>query len=208
MHVGIGAVSHIVPVPLHPEGERKFPEQVLSGALRERVIENLGVLGIGPVKADLDARSQNLAILAVANVERIIVWPGVVSLPGVVAALKHEVGRPVIADNQDDVTLIAMLDGRQLAEVHAADPVLGNLQRGARLPGTFAQPLLADRWGKLRLADKRTETLDVPSSLALVVAKAVQVNDELRRWISADEEIELVAGPDARPRNESLDHCR
>src|SRR5262249_1348205 len=154
----------------------------------------LCVLGIGPVIADLDARSQNLAVLAIADVEGVIVGPGVVRLPGVVAALEHEVGRPVIADNEDDVTLIPMLDGRKLAEEHAPDPGLGNLQRGAWLPGTFAQPLFADRWGELRFAGKRTEALDVPSSLALVVAETVQVDDKLRRRIGTDEKIEFVAG--------------
>ena len=53
--VGVGVdvadVGDVVAVLLHPEGERELPEQEFAGALRERGVENLAVLAVGPVAA-------------------------------------------------------------------------------------------------------------------------------------------------------------
>src|SRR5262249_25262140 len=147
--------------------QRELPEEELAGALRQRIVKDLHVLAVGPVVADLDAGDEHFAVLAVVAVEGIGVGPGVVGLPGVVAALEDEVGQPIVADNEDDVALVAMLRRRQLAEVDTAHPVVGDLEGGAGLPLALAQALRADRRSGLGRAGKRSEPSHVPAALAL-----------------------------------------
>src|SRR5262249_36216359 len=154
------------------------------------------------IEADAHAADEHLAVLAIVGVQGVVVRPLVVSLPGVVRALKHEVRRAIIADDKDEVTLIAMALGRQLAKVDAADPDLRDLQGVARVPATFAQALLADARGRLCVALERPEFADVPAALALVVTKAVQVEGEVGGWRCADEEVDALGGPDAGARGE------
>ena len=80
------------------------------------------------------------------GVDRVVARPAVVGLPGVVGALEQDVGRAVVADDEDDVALPVGLDvgvdeRRQPAEVDAAGPVVGNRQRGRRLPPALVQVL-------------------------------------------------------------------
>src|SRR5262249_30176560 len=55
-------------------------------------------------------------------------------------------------------------------------------------------------------AVERAEAADVASALALVVAEAVDVEDERRRGVGADEDVEFVAGADAGSGAVALDH--
>src|SRR5262249_36109334 len=180
-----------------PERQRELPQQELARALRQRVVEDLHVLAVGSVEADLYARDEDLAVLAVVGVEGVAVRPAVVRLPGVVAALEKEVGRPVVADDEDDIALIAVLLRRQLAEVDAADPGLRDLEGDRPVPAALAQPEFADRRRLLRLAREGAEGGQVPAALALVVAEAVQLDAEIRRRVGADEKLDPFAGADA-----------
>src|SRR5262249_43860712 len=175
------------------------------GALRQRVVEDLRVLGIRAIVADLDAGRKNLAVLAVVDIERVVVGPRVIGLPGVVATLKDEVSRAVVAKDEDQVALIAVLDCGKLAEVDAAHPILGDFQRRAGFPLAFAQALLADGGRGLRLSRERAESLDVPPALALVITETIQVDHERRRRVGADVEVEFVAGANTGPRDKAFD---
>src|SRR5262249_8037828 len=168
MDIDIAAIGYIIAVLLHPEGEGKFPKQEFAGALRQRVVINLHVLAVGPVEADLYAGAQDDAVRSVVGVERIAVGPLVVSLPRVVAALEQEISRAVVADDEDDVTLIAMRGPGQFPQIHAAGPIPGNRKPRARFPLAFAQPLLADGRRGLDFAFERTQLPQVPAALALV----------------------------------------
>ena len=135
--VGVGVdvrdVGHVVAVLLHPEGERELPEQELARADRERGVEDLAVLAVGPVEARLDVRAPVPLLLAVV-VERELAGPAVVGVPGGVGALEQEVGPAVVADDEDDVALQPLALGRELAEVDAAGPVVGDRQRDGTAP--------------------------------------------------------------------------
>src|SRR5438034_10580498 len=98
MNVGVGAVGHVQAEPFHPVSKRKLPEKELARALRKGVVEDLHVLAVRSVVAHLHAADQNFTVLAIVGVERVIVRPLVVGLPGVVAALEKKVGGPIVAN--------------------------------------------------------------------------------------------------------------
>ena len=104
-HVAVGAVGHVVAVLLQPVGQRELERQELAGADRQRIVDDARVLrlaAVGPVEADVGPGA--LVALGV-RVDRVVVGPAVVGLPGVVAALEEDVGRAVVADDEDDVAL-------------------------------------------------------------------------------------------------------
>ena len=128
-HVAVRAIGHVVAVLLEPVGERELERQELAGADRERVVDDAGELrlaAVGAVEADVGPGA--LAPLGM-GVDRVVVGPAVVGLPGVVRALKEDVGRAVVADDEDDVALPVRLgvlvdERREPAEVDAAGPVV------------------------------------------------------------------------------------
>ena len=106
VRVEIGDVGDVVALLLHPEGQRKLPEQELAGALRERRIEDLPVLAIGPIEADGHAGPGVPVVRRRAViVERPQVRPAIVRRPGRVRALEQKVALPLIADDEDDIAL-------------------------------------------------------------------------------------------------------
>ena len=65
-------------------------------------------------------------------IERKLVRPSIVGLPGKVAALKEIIAAPIVAQNKDHITLPAFGRG-EFPEINAADPILGlQLQRKLR----------------------------------------------------------------------------
>ena len=148
-HVAVGAIGHVVAVLLEPVGQRELERQELARAERERVVDHglvLGLAAVGPVEADVGPGP--LTALGM-GVEGIVVRPAVVGLPGVVGALEQDVGRAIVADDEDDVALpvglgVVVGDGREPAQVDAAGPVAGDRQRRGRLPPA----LVAGSWGR------------------------------------------------------------
>ena len=67
----------------------------------------LRLAAVGAVEADVGPGA--LVALGV-GVDRVVVGPAVVGLPGVVGALEEDVGRAVVADDEDDVALPVGLD--------------------------------------------------------------------------------------------------
>ena len=147
------------------------------------------------------------------KVQRIVVGPAVVGLPGVVAALEKNVRRPVVPHDEDHVALPARHRGAvrqqsQTTEVNAADPVSGNLQGRRRLPLAFAQPPGPDLRIRLHPPRKRTERLHQPRTAAAVVAHPDNLDLEAPGRIGADHDVERLAGLDALARAIALDKRR
>ena len=128
MRVEIRDVRHVVAVLLQPVGQRELPEKELAGAGRERRVEDLAVLAVGPIEAHRDVVTPVPDVLAVV-VQRELVRPAVVGLPGRVGALEQEVGAAVVAHDEDHVALPAFPFGGELADIDAAQPGCGNFQR-------------------------------------------------------------------------------
>src|SRR5205823_4097824 len=106
-------------------------------------------------------------------VERELAGPSVVSVPGGVGDLEQEVSLAVVADDEDDVALKPLALGGELPQVDAADPVGGDHDRCAGLPGALAQPLGPDRRIGLDLAPDRPELVHEPAAVALVITQPV-----------------------------------
>ena len=51
VRVDVADVGDVVALLLHPEGQRKLPEQKLARALRQRRVDDLAILAVGPVPA-------------------------------------------------------------------------------------------------------------------------------------------------------------
>ena len=104
-HVAVGAIGDVVAVLLEPVGERELEREELARADGERVVDDAVVLGLAAVGAvEADVGPGALVALGV-GVDRVVVRPAVVGLPGVVGALEEDVGRAVVADDEDDVAL-------------------------------------------------------------------------------------------------------
>ena len=124
VNIGVRAIVHVVSLAFEPVGERKFPKEKFARTLRKGRVQNLAIFSVWAVVADADARLERPLALAVV-IEREVVRPAVISLPGIVAALEEKIGRAVVADNENDVALLArvgILVGEQLelAEIDAA----------------------------------------------------------------------------------------
>ncbi len=196
--VAVAAIGHVIAVLFEEVGQRLLERQELAGADRERVVDDSGVLRLAAVRP-VEAR-RHLACMGAARVgvERFVDGPAVVCLPGIVAALEQHVGLARVADDEDDVALpIRLVLGigqrRQPAEINAAHPVGGNLQRCRRRPAALAPPLLTDGRDRLRHALQRPERRHQPRALAAVVAGAEDLDLELRRRVGRDHDVERLA---------------
>merc|ERR1711964_177416 len=184
---------HIVALLLYPIGEREFPEKKLSRPHGRRSIDKttLTKIGVGTVKTHPPGIRTPGPLFSFSAIEDKLVTvvkrppvigPTIVGLPGQVAALKKQVARAVVAHDEDHVTLQAVLLGSEfalidafhllggeLAQIHAAQPVVGNLKFYRRFPLAFAQAILADRRIGLDLALYRIEFLHgTPAGAAIV----------------------------------------
>ena len=166
MGVDVRDVRHVVAVLLEPEGQRKLPEQELAGAVaerRQRRRQHVVVERVRPVEADLRARRRAPALL-LPVVERPPRGPAVVGLPGEVGHLEHQVGLAIVADDPDDVALVAGLLVGQLAEIDAAQPVGRNRDLERRAPACLHQLLVAfdGLWLRSRPAASRSVVIRRP----------------------------------------------
>ena len=124
-----------------PVRHREFKAEPFAGADRLRVLEDLRVHAVGSIKTDI---GPGPLVAFRIGVNRILVRPLVVGLPGVIAALKQNIGGAIVADNEDDVTLPITMSARvrkrrQPTDVNAARPVTGNVERDATFPFALAQ---------------------------------------------------------------------
>src|SRR5688500_15366468 len=95
-------------------------------------------------------------------VEREPIGPTVVGGPRVVAALEQNVGRTVVANDENDITLPIRLIAcrgkrRQSPKIDATRPVGGDRHRCARLPAALAQTVRSDGRDGLLTTLERTE---------------------------------------------------
>ena len=166
-HVAVRAIRHVVAVLLEPVSQRKLERQEFARAEGERVIDDavmLRLAAVGPVEADVGPGPLPSPRM---GVEREVVRPAVVGLPGIVGALEQDVGRAIVADDEDDVALPVRLgvpfdDRREPPEIDAAEPVGGNRQTDGRLPPALVQVLGAGRGDRLGLALERAERRHEP----------------------------------------------
>ena len=135
--------------------------------------------------------------------------PLVVGLPGVVTALKQHIRRAVIRHDENHVALpirlvLVLRDRRQAAEIHAAEPVCGNLQRRGRLPAALVQILRARLRRLLRKALKLAAILHQPRPLAAIVACAEDLQFESTRRSRGHQNPDLLTRLHTLPRAVTL----
>ena len=108
--IGVGIeirdVGDVVALRLEPERDGKFPKEKFAGALGEWRVEDLAVLAVGTIEADVNIAAPIPFAFAIV-VEGELGGPAVVGVPGGVAALESEVGSAIVADDEDDVVLPA-----------------------------------------------------------------------------------------------------
>src|SRR5262249_46045215 len=172
IRVGIhGAqVGNVVPGLLHPESKRKFPQQKRPRTLRQVFLLRspeflLPVLAVRPDETDADFGADvPWMTWAAIVVHGPVVGPAIVRLPGSITTLKEKITGPIVADDEDDITLQLVAFGGQLAQVNTAGPVLRNGQRRGGLPATPPQAFEAHPRGRMNLAPKRPQPYDVPGA--------------------------------------------
>ena len=196
-HVAVAAIGDVQPFPFQPVAQWVLPEQELPRPHRKGEIGEHGELGVGPVEAGRHAGMMGSLGM---GVERVIVGPAVVGLPGVVRALEEQVRRPPVPDDEDHVALPVGLVPRrersELAQIDSAGPVLGDLEFEARFPPALAQPIGPDLRQGLGLALQRPRRLHQTSAVATVVAHPVDVEAEGAGGFGADEDGEGFTGLD------------
>ena len=138
------------------------------------------------------------------GVEAVAVRPLVVCLPGVVAALEKEIRRPVVAHDEDDVTLPVWFGflvghGGESAEVNTARPVIWDSNCRRRFPFATAHSLVADGRLGLRLAIERPEGFHESRSTSAVVAHSENLDGELDRRLRAHHHVNFLARLDRLP---------
>src|ERR1043165_8668619 len=104
MCIEIRDVTDVVPSRLEPIRERKFPKEPFTRAGRKRRIEDLAILPVGAVVADVDATTPVPLLVAVV-VKRELARPAIVGLPGVVRTLEQKISLALIAHDEDQVAL-------------------------------------------------------------------------------------------------------
>src|SRR5690606_34164461 len=102
--------------------------------------------------------------------------------------LEDQVGRPVVAHDKDHIALPSAALGRELADIHAAEPVVGNAQFGARLPRAVAKTLFSNGRIGLLAAGEGAKLVHQSSAIAPVVSQAIDVEREARGRARADVE--------------------
>src|SRR5262249_20841594 len=80
-----------------------------------------------------------------------------------------------------------------------------NPDRRARFPLTIAHAFLADRRIRLRRPFEGTEAQQVSSARTAVIAHAINLEGERRRWGCTQLDVNLLAGADAGSRTVAFD---
>jgi hypothetical protein len=178
--IDVRAVGDVVAFLFEPVAQRVFPQQKLAAAHALRVVEDLHILAVGPVKAATDARRMRRARI---GVERFVHRPAVVGLPGVVAALEEDVRRAVVFDDEDDVALPVGFvggfgHGRETAKIDAAGPVGGNGECGEASHWHSRSRLSPISGTGCSLPIERAERGHQARARAVVVAHAEDVDGE------------------------------
>src|SRR5260370_38662945 len=112
-------------------GQRKLPKQELARASREPRIENLAVLAVRPIKADLNIRSPIPFLLAIV-IQSEMVGPAVVSRPGRARALEQKIGSAGMSNDAEKINLHSPWLARRLPHGNTPHPVSRNV--GAQAP--------------------------------------------------------------------------
>ena len=192
MRVAVRDIGDVVALLLHPIGQGKFPQQPFSRPQRQRSVENLAVFAVRAIETDQHV-APPIPLAVTIVVERELIGPAIVGLPGVIAALEQKIGLPIVAHDEDHVALQTAVQGGQLAEIDTAQPIGRNRQLGRRLPLAVAQPFRADLGLRLGSAGKLAQLLDQPPAVTAVVTGAKNVERKFRRRVGADEKLDRVA---------------
>jgi len=168
-------------------GDGKFPKEKFAGALRKWCVENLAILAVGTIEADVNIAAPIPFALAVV-VEGELGRPAVIGAPSGVAALEREIGAAIVAHDEDDVGLKLSAEFGELAEINAAGPIARDAERGARRPLAIAEAFGSDGWIRLCDATQFAERMDFARTGAAVITHAKKIEGEVRGGIGADRE--------------------
>ena len=129
------------------------------------------------------------------RVDRIVIGPLVVGLPGIVGALKQNLCRAIIANDENHVALPVSLrriffDQTQPTEIDSAHPVAGNRQCRRRGPAAFSQMLFAEFGSRLFDTGKRTKSFHQPSAASTVITGTKDLDLERMWWIGRHHDVD------------------
>lgn len=99
--------------------------------------------------------------------------------------------------DEDDVALVAVGGAGEFSEIHAADPVVGDLEGDGFFPLAFSDAVGAGFGSGLRGDGEVGDLVDVATAVSGVVAHAVEIDGDFGGGIGAQEDIEGLAGGDA-----------
>src|SRR4029077_19372662 len=133
MRIEVRDVSHIITLSFQPVCQGKLPKKPLTGASREWCIKDLTVFSIRPIETHVDTWPAPPHLLPVV-IQRELVRPTVIRLPRDVRTLKNDIGRTIISDDENDITLQPLAQRSEFPKVNTAQPVLRNLKGRTRLP--------------------------------------------------------------------------
>ena len=204
----IGAVADVVTVPFEPVDKRIFPQQEFAGTQRERMIHHLGVLGVRPIKTGAHTGDERFLVRAVVVVQRVVLGPLVVGLPGIRAALEENISRAIVCNNKNDVALVAVVSGRKLAQIDTRWPVGRNTEFRKGIPSTRAQALVGNRWCGLRPARKRPKLGHAAGTQTLIIAHAEDIDRDRTGLLHTGEKRYLLTGAHAGARSVAFDQRR
>src|SRR5207244_3113473 len=117
-----------------------------------------------------------------------------------VGTLEQEIRPPVIAYDENNVTLQFPALGSELPKIDSADPVTRNANRSAGLPPAISHALIADGRIGLRLASEWPEAFHVARPGSAIVAQPVDLDAESRRRVGANVHFQRLAIPQAGAR--------
>jgi hypothetical protein len=134
----------------------------------------LRLASIGPVKAHVGPGALDSPRV---GVNREMIWPAVIGLPGVVGALEEDVCGPFVTNDEDDVALPVRLfllinERREPSDINAARPVLRNSEACAGFPEAFVDVFDTGFRNGLCFALKGSKRLDESRPSPAVIAQA------------------------------------
>src|SRR6185312_7982142 len=94
--------------------------------------------------------------------------PAVVCLPGEVGTLKKNIRLPVVAYNEDNISLSFCFHGAEQPEINTAHPVFRNYQSSAFLPPAFHDMIGTFCGSGLRLS-LQYDGFHQPAALAAII---------------------------------------
>ncbi len=131
----VGDIGQIVTVGLHPISQGELPKQEFTGPGAQGCIQDLAVLSVRSIEPYFHAASPIPLALPVV-IKGKLIGPAIVGLPGMIAALEHEIGLALVFHDENHITLHRAVVFGELGKVNAAEPIARNDQFQAGVPMT------------------------------------------------------------------------